>query len=103
MAKKELIGKKEVMKRINDNMDMAKNVFSKDKTLANKYVQKARRIGMKYKVRLPREVKRSFCKHCYSLLIPGKNLRVRTREGYVIYYCLECKKFMKFSYLNKKQ
>lgn len=103
MAKKELLSKKEVKERIYSYMDKAKEVFVKDKALANKYVQKARRVGMKYKMKLPREVKRSFCKHCYSLLVPGKNLRVRTREGYVVYYCLECKKFMKFRYDTKNK
>ena len=98
MAKKELLSKREVKERIYSYMDKAKEVFAKDKALANKYVQKARRVGMKHKAKLPRDVKRSFCKHCYSLLVPGKNLRVRTREGHVVYYCLECKKYMKVGY-----
>ncbi|MFH1637528.1 MAG: ribonuclease P Rpr2/Rpp21/SNM1 subunit [Candidatus Woesearchaeota archaeon] len=41
----------------------------------------------------PSRLKRKFCKHCGCYFIPGKNLRVRTREGKLIYYCLECKKF----------
>lgn len=74
----------------------ADEVFSKDKALANRYVALARKISMKYKVRIPRELKRKFCKHCYKYLKPGVNCRVRTRDGKVVYYCLECKKFMRF-------
>ncbi len=83
--------------------DAARKEFSKDKKLANEYVRKARRIAMKYKLRMPRSLKRRFCKHCYSYLVPGKNLRVRTHEGHVVYYCLECKKFMRFPYVREQK
>ena len=81
----------------------AKSMFSKDKKLANKYVTLARKIAMKHKVRIPKELKRRFCKHCYKYLMPGKNCRIRTREGKVVYYCLECKRFMRFPYIKKKK
>ena len=77
----------------------AKEIFNKDKLLANSYVKLARSIAMKYKVRIPKERKRQFCKHCYSYLFPGKNLRVRARKGKIVYSCLECKKFMRFPHL----
>lgn len=86
-------------------MDHIKSLFEKAKTaglsgnqaqnqaMANRYVSLARKTAMKFKIRLPSEYKRSFCKHCYASLVPGKNLRVRTRQGKLVYYCLECKKF----------
>lgn len=74
----------------------ADKAFSKDKKLANRYVALARKIAMKFNLRMPGGYKRKFCKHCYSYLKPGKNLRVRTKDKKVIYYCLECKKFMRF-------
>lgn len=73
-------------------------MFNKDRKLANRYVSLARKIAMKYKVKIPKELKRRFCKNCYKFLVPGKNCRVRLKEGKVIYYCLECKKFMRFPY-----
>jgi len=76
----------------------AKSIFNKDKKLANRYVSLARKIAMKYKVKIPRELKRRFCKHCHKFLVPGKNCRIRTKEGHVVYYCLECKRFMRFPY-----
>ncbi|MBU0615632.1 MAG: ribonuclease P [Nanoarchaeota archaeon] len=70
--------------------------LAQDKDTADLLVEKARRTAMKHKLKMPREYKRRFCKHCYSYLIPGKNCRVRTREGKVIYCCKECKKYMRF-------
>ena len=67
--------------------------FSDNPSLSNRYVTLARKISMKVKVRIPSELKRKFCKHCYKFLMPGKNNRVRTRDGKLISYCLECKKY----------
>ena len=71
--------------------------ISKNQEQANEYVKKARRTAMKHKLRLGK-LKRKFCKHCYSYLKPGKNCRVRTREGKVVIYCLECKRYTKIAY-----
>ena len=73
--------------------EQAAAMFSENKSLSNRYVTLARKIAMKYKVRMSSEFRRMFCKHCYKFLVPGKNLRVRLGEGKLIYYCLECKKF----------
>ncbi|MBD3163820.1 ribonuclease P [Candidatus Woesearchaeota archaeon] len=85
----------EAKKEIYDTFKRAEQAFP-DKEEANKIVKKARRIAMKHQIRLPKELKRKFCRHCYAYLQPGVNLRVRTREGMIVYYCLECRKFMRF-------
>ena len=64
----------------------------KNKNLANRNVTLARKIAMKVNLKIPSEYKRKFCKHCYSYF-RSTNCRVRTREGKVIYYCLNCKKY----------
>jgi len=74
----------------------AGEAFKKSPAVANKCVAKARKLAMKYKLRMSRVLKRRFCKHCYRFLVPGVNCRVRTQKGRVIYYCLNCKKFMRF-------
>ena len=81
----------------------AKTVFKKDPKLANRYVKLARELSMKYKVAIPPNLKRRFCKHCYHYLVPSVNLRVRTRNGKVVYYCLDCKHYMRFPYLREKK
>ena len=89
--------------RIEILFKQAKEVFKKDKKLANKYVKLARELAMKFKIRIPSRLKRRFCKHCYSYLVPSVNARVRTRDGKVVYYCLECKRYMRFPYLREKK
>ncbi|MBR9692186.1 ribonuclease P [Candidatus Woesearchaeota archaeon] len=89
--------------RIKVLFEQAKKTFRKDKKLSNRYIKLARELAMKFKIRIPSELKRRFCKHCYSYLMPGKNVRVRTREGKVVYYCLECKKYMRFPYLRERK
>jgi len=79
-------------------LNKAKEVFGENPELSHKYAKKARRIALKYKLKLPLNLKRGICKNCHAFLVPGKNLRVRTTRGHVTYYCMECKKFMRFGY-----
>lgn len=70
--------------------------FKEDAKLSDRYVQLARKIAMRYKVKIPPNLKRQFCKNCHKFLMPGKNLRIRLHKGRTIYYCLECRHFMRF-------
>ena len=63
--------------------------------LADRYVFLARKIGMRYLVRIPGEFKRCFCKHCYAYLLPGVSCRVRIHRGRVVMYCFRCNRFMR--------
>lgn len=82
--------------RIIELFRQADIMFSRDKSLADRYVALARRISQKYKVKIPRNLKRKFCKNCHSYIKPGVNCRVRIAKSRVIYYCLNCRKFMRF-------
>ena len=82
-------------RHIDSLFSQAKDVASSDMALATRYVELARKIAMKFKIRLPSAQKRLFCPHCYHFLLPGNNLRVRVHEHKIIYYCLDCKKFWK--------
>lgn len=81
--------------RIRILFQQAEEMFTKNKAWANRYVSLARKIAMKTKTKIPAQLKRRFCKHCYSYLQHGINVRVRTRGGKVIIACLDCKKFMR--------
>ena len=83
--------RKLTLERIHELFKEAKLNSSK----ANNYVKKARRIAMKVNLPLPKEYKRRYCKHCNNYFQSG-NYRVRTRNKMVVYYCLNCKKYMKF-------
>jgi len=82
-------------KRIKFLFTEAKNTFKINQNLANKYVKTARRIAMKYKINLPSSLKKRFCKNCCSYLVPGINSRVRIHKHRVIYYCLNCRHYMR--------
>lgn len=88
---------------INGLFNEAKLVFSKDHTLSDDYVKKALVIRNKFKVKLPSEIKKSYCKNCHSYLVPGKNLRIRAINGKMAYYCLICKTYMRFPYIKEKK
>ena len=81
--------------------EQADRRFQKDKAMANRYVQLALRMAMKHKVKLPPSLKRRVCKHCHRYLMPGSNCRVRMGGQKVIYYCLDCKHFMRFPYKGR--
>ena len=100
--KKPLKQRQIALERINILFEQAKKVFKKDPSLSNRYVSLARKIAMKYKIRIPSNLKKQFCKHCYKFLVPSVNVRVRTRKGKVVYYCLYCKKYMRFPYKKRK-
>jgi len=104
MKKRDKAQEKQIAKqRIKDLFEQADLRWKEDLKLANRYVQLARKIAMKFKVRIPPELKRRFCKHCYAFFIPGETCRVRTREGTVVYTCLNCKKFTKIPYIKEQK
>jgi ribonuclease P protein subunit RPR2 len=57
---------------------------------ARRYVELARRIGMRYNVRVPRVFKRTFCRSCGAYLVPAHNARVRVSAGRIAITCLAC-------------
>ena len=89
--------KENALERVRDLFKEAKSVFKEDKELARKYVKLARKIAMRVNLRMPREIKVQFCRNCNSYLFPGKNCRIRTKNRKVVYYCLECRHFRKYT------
>jgi len=79
--------------RIEELFVQAQEMFSLDPSLSTRYVFLARKLAMRFKVRIPRELKRRFCKHCYTYLVASKNARVRVQNKKVIILCENCRKF----------
>lgn len=77
--------------RIKILFEQAKLRFKKYPELSDRYMQLARRMAMKFRVRFTSAQKRQFCKKCYSFLLPGVNCRVRVYRGMIRYNCLKCK------------
>ena len=89
------------LERIKELFGHASAVFKSDKSLADRYVFLARKLSMKYKVKLSSKFKKQHCKHCRSFLVPGENCRVRVSNGKLVYYCFKCRKFMRFPYKKR--
>ena len=90
--------KKIALDRIKQLFNEAATKFKSDKSLANRYVFIARKLSMKYKTKIPSDLKKRYCKHCKAFLMPSKNCRVRISNGKLVYLCLECQHFMRFPY-----
>lgn len=58
-----------------------------DRERARYYVRLARRVAERNRLTLPREFRRFTCDACDAYLRPGKNARVRTRDGHVVITC----------------
>lgn len=81
------------LERVKHLFKEADFVFKENPKRANRYIQIARKIAMKINLKLPKELKRRYCKHCYSYLKPGVNSRIRNYKSRVTIYCNNCKKF----------
>jgi len=93
MAAQRVSEKEIARERVEHLFELAKEVFSQNPVLAKRYVFLARKIGMRYKVRIPLQYRRLICRHCKSFILPGVNCRVRIkqrREPHVVITCLEC-------------
>lgn len=57
---------------------------------ARRYVDLARKIGMRHNVPLERSWKRWVCAGCGTYLVPGRNATVRVRTGRTVVTCKDC-------------
>jgi len=91
--------------RIARLFEFAKQCFKTHPERSKRYIQLMRRIALRYNVRLPKNLKRSFCKECNTLLIPGRTARVRTnkRSKSVIIKCLVCGSVYRYPYAKEKK
>lgn len=99
------ITKRIAIQRIQTLFCLAKETFHENPSLAQRYVNTARKIAMAAKIRLPTEYRRQICKHCKSFILPGVNSRVRIkqqREPHMVITCLKCGKQTRIM-LRKKE
>jgi ribonuclease P protein subunit RPR2 len=82
------------LERIRTLFDQAEQAFPHDPNLAQRYVDLARRIAMRTRSHLPRDLSRRVCKSCKAYLVPGATSRTRIRqrrEPHVATTCLRCR------------
>lgn len=88
--------KKIARERIAVLFSRAEETFSTHPGLSDRYVEIARRIAMRQRIRIDRDFRRQFCRNCSSFLVPGNTSRVRISGGNVVVTCLACKKKRRF-------
>lgn len=79
--------------RIRILFSLADEAFPTDPKLAQRYVDLARRIAMRTRLHIPRYLRRRFCSHCNTFLVPGATSRTRIRqrrEPHIAVTCLNC-------------
>ena len=86
--------------RIEILFNLAEKEFKKHPARSQRYVQLARKIGLRYNVRLIKTLKRRFCKNCNILLKSGITSRTRldSRKRTIIIKCLNCNKIYRQPY-----
>lgn len=88
--------KKNAKEHIRSLFEEQQNALLEDMSFAQRYTDLIRKISMSFKIKLPIEVKRSFCKHCYAVF-PASG-RVRLQNGKVVKYCEKCRNFTRIPY-----
>lgn len=81
-------------KRIEKLFSMAtKNALKGSLNYADRYVDIARKISMRYQIRIPDEFKHLFCKNCYSYMLPNITCRRRIKRGKIVIFCKKCNEY----------
>lgn len=93
--------KDKLIARIRQLFDEAEEARHRSPELAKHYVILARKLSLKTRAKIPRELKRRFCRHCFAYFVPGHNYTVRTTGKTVTYTCKSCKRWMRFGYKKK--
>jgi len=92
------LAKELAMERIQRLFELADAEYSSNPARSDAYVLLARKVGMRYLVRFPRELKVRYCKKCGSYLVPGNNCRIRLKGRYVAITCLKCGSIKRYIY-----
>ena len=82
--------------------DEARKIVGKDKRLANRYVELARKIGMRYNVRIPATLKKNVCRGCKAYLAPGVTAKYSTKNKVLRITCNACRRINRYPLGKKK-
>ncbi|MBW9221301.1 ribonuclease P protein component 4 [Methanothermococcus sp. SCGC AD-155-M21] len=96
------------LERIDILMNLAEEEFNKGNyDRMKRYIELSRKIAMKVRLPFPKKWKRRICKSCNTILIFGKNARVRTKSDkncpHVAIKCLNCGNAVKIPMIREKK
>ena len=93
--------RKEIAKeRIELLLGMARQTVDKDIKLSRRYIQLIEKIRKRFNIRRTDEMKRLYCKKCYTYWKVGKTLKIRydKKNKFKLYICQACGKVYKYPY-----
>jgi len=84
--------KETVRERIEQLLKEARSSFRQHPERSERYLKLLWKLVQKYKVRLTREQKLSFCKKCFALWVPGRTVEIffDQRNSVIEYKCKKC-------------
>lgn len=94
------------LKRIHVLFKLAKEIIHDNSELAQRYVQVARKIAMRTRLKMPKEYRMLICKKCKKFIVPGVNCRVRIqqrRQTHIVITCLNCKEYSRIPLLSREK
>lgn len=100
--KNKAVAKEIAYERITYLFEVAGKEYAESPARSNRYVSLAKRIGMRYRVSLPSELKRKMCKDCGSFLSPGGNCRVRLKSGRLLITCMNCGRVQRYPLADRR-
>jgi len=99
--------RKIALERIEILMNLAEEEAKKGNwKRVKRYVSLARKIAMKVRLKFPKKWKRRICRECNTLLVYGKNARVRVRSRrypHVVITCRECGRIYRIPMIREKK
>lgn len=88
--------------RISRLMDLSVQALHEERIdRARRYVELARRIGMKTRTGIPKE--RMYCRNCLAPLVPGVDCTVRLSAHKVVTTCTLCGEIRRMPYLREQR
>lgn len=84
--------KETVKGRIKTLLTEARSSFKSHPERSERYLKLLWKLVEKYKVRLTKEQKLSFCRKCFTLWVPGRNVEISfdQRNSVLEYKCRKC-------------
>ncbi len=90
-------GKRIALETIEDLFQLAEAMYQRGEVeLSKGYLKLARKISLRVRIKIPKDLKIRYCKRCFTPLIPGKSCRVRVKKKRIIYTCLNCGKIRRY-------
>ncbi|MBO3802285.1 MAG: hypothetical protein JTT11_00175 [Candidatus Brockarchaeota archaeon] len=85
--------RREAAKVVDRLIEASLKAVSKDQALGENYLDKARRVCERYRIRKPPLLRRLYCRRCKRPIFPGRTSKFRIRRGrgkHLSITCLLC-------------